>query len=57
MKLNQRLLILTGENTVIQQEPITGMIIVVVIVIKCQLIRKPRNREDLQPDVDNVVQM
>lgn len=57
MKLNQCLLILTGDNTVIQQEPITGMIIVVVTVIKCQVIRKPCNRENLQPDVYNIVDM
>lgn len=56
MKLNRSVLILTGDNTVIQQEPIRGTIIIVVTVIKCNVIRKPGNREDLQPDVYKVQQ-
>lgn len=47
---------MTGDNTVIQQEPITGTIIIVVTVIKCNVIRKPGSRKDLQPDVYKVQQ-
>lgn len=47
MKLNRHLLILTGDNTVIQHEAITGMIIVIVIVIKWHVIRKQGNMEVL----------
>lgn len=47
MKLHQRSLILTGDNTVTQHKAITGMIIVMGIVIKCNVIRRAFNREVL----------